>query len=355
MPSKSEKQRRFMAAAANNPKFARRAGIKQSVAREFHDADRRKARGGALRYALGGPVGAPPVRGVRGRGDIGGALLAARSASPSAPRGATAAPPAARARLLSRGATPVGAGLNNRPTRALARPYGALGLALAGRSPIRRAEGGSVIGRVFNPLDPEEFSTYGTTGGEHEFFTYGRTPGTGGASGAENLTGSAGAPPDTQMQDLLDRLTQLGIPVEQGYGSRLYDPPPLQGGQGIDWPGGGNGGALSSLTGAIRPNPGPGDIQSSEARVSDLTGSQYSIPNPLARYDPTDHIMPDMLGFNNPFSVIGRAYSQPLHLVDPYSMMNPRQQLGLGISGASGTDHFNLMQHLAFLSDIGYV
>src|SRR5690606_17527119 len=151
VPSKSEKQRRFMAAAANNPKFARRAGIKQSVAREFHDADRRKARGEALRYALGGPVGAPlgpsPARGVRGRGGIGGALLTARSASPSAPRGATAAPPDARARLLSRGATPVGAGLNNRPTRALARPYGALGLALAGRSPVRRAEGGSVIGR----------------------------------------------------------------------------------------------------------------------------------------------------------------------------------------------------------------
>src|SRR5690606_5916709 len=262
VPSKSEKQRRFMAAAANNPKFDRRAGIKQSVAREFHDADRRKARGGALRYALGGPVGAPPVRGVRGRGGIGGALLAARSASPSAPRGATAAPPAARARLLSRGATPVGAGLNNRPTRALARPYGALGLALAGRSPIRRAEGGSVIGREFNPLDPEEFSTYGTTAGEHELFTSVRTAATGGTSGAtgdENLTGSAGAPPDTQMQDLLDRLAQLGISVDQGYGSRLYNPPPLQGGQGIDLPGGGDGGALSSLTGTIRPNPGPGD------------------------------------------------------------------------------------------------
>lgn len=53
MPSKSAKQRRFMAAAANNPDFAKRAGIKQSVAREFHRADypRRK------KMQFGGNVG----------------------------------------------------------------------------------------------------------------------------------------------------------------------------------------------------------------------------------------------------------------------------------------------------------
>jgi hypothetical protein len=39
MPSKSEKQRKFMAAAAHNPGFAKRAGIKQSVAKEFFRAD----------------------------------------------------------------------------------------------------------------------------------------------------------------------------------------------------------------------------------------------------------------------------------------------------------------------------
>lgn len=39
MPSKSEKQKRFMAAAAHNPKFAAKAGIKQSVAKEFNAAD----------------------------------------------------------------------------------------------------------------------------------------------------------------------------------------------------------------------------------------------------------------------------------------------------------------------------
>lgn len=48
MPSTSDKQRRFMAAAANNPKFAKKAGIKQSVAKEFHSADRKGYQGGGL-------------------------------------------------------------------------------------------------------------------------------------------------------------------------------------------------------------------------------------------------------------------------------------------------------------------
>ena len=39
MPSVSPKQARFMAAAAHSPKFAKKAGIKQSVAREFNQAD----------------------------------------------------------------------------------------------------------------------------------------------------------------------------------------------------------------------------------------------------------------------------------------------------------------------------
>ena len=41
MPSKSKKQARFMAAVANNPKFAKKAGVSQAVGREFTDADRR--------------------------------------------------------------------------------------------------------------------------------------------------------------------------------------------------------------------------------------------------------------------------------------------------------------------------
>ena len=43
MPSVSEKQKRFMAAAAHDPEFAAKAGISQSVAQEFNDADKAKA------------------------------------------------------------------------------------------------------------------------------------------------------------------------------------------------------------------------------------------------------------------------------------------------------------------------
>ena len=48
MPSKSSRQARTMAAAANNPDFARRVGIPQSVAREFHEADKGSKRGRSL-------------------------------------------------------------------------------------------------------------------------------------------------------------------------------------------------------------------------------------------------------------------------------------------------------------------
>ena len=35
MPAKSEKQRKFMAAVANNPKFAKKVGVPQSVGEEY--------------------------------------------------------------------------------------------------------------------------------------------------------------------------------------------------------------------------------------------------------------------------------------------------------------------------------
>lgn len=43
MPSTSEKQKRFMAAAAHNPEFAKKGNIPQSVAKEFNEADQAKA------------------------------------------------------------------------------------------------------------------------------------------------------------------------------------------------------------------------------------------------------------------------------------------------------------------------
>lgn len=39
MPSKSPKQARTMAAAAHNPKFAKKVGIPKGVAQEFNRAD----------------------------------------------------------------------------------------------------------------------------------------------------------------------------------------------------------------------------------------------------------------------------------------------------------------------------
>tara|TARA_R110001592_G_scaffold42260_1_gene137282 strand:+ start:1443 stop:1727 length:285 start_codon:yes stop_codon:yes gene_type:complete len=35
MPTKSKKQEKFMQAVANNPKFAKKVGVKQSIGREF--------------------------------------------------------------------------------------------------------------------------------------------------------------------------------------------------------------------------------------------------------------------------------------------------------------------------------
>ena len=43
MPSKSAKQARTMAAAAHSPAFAKKMGIPQKVAKEFNNADQRRA------------------------------------------------------------------------------------------------------------------------------------------------------------------------------------------------------------------------------------------------------------------------------------------------------------------------
>lgn len=68
MPSKSKKQRRFMAAAAHNKDFARRAGISQTVAREFHAADKRRGyAAGGLAQALGAPARSVMPQGTPGK------------------------------------------------------------------------------------------------------------------------------------------------------------------------------------------------------------------------------------------------------------------------------------------------
>ena len=42
MPSSSAKQHRFMEAVAHNPEFAKKAGVPQSVGKDFAEADKRK-------------------------------------------------------------------------------------------------------------------------------------------------------------------------------------------------------------------------------------------------------------------------------------------------------------------------
>ena len=62
MPSVSKKQHNFMAAVANNPAFAKKAGVPQSVGKEFNEADkgRKFSKGGDMKkmnmggYADGG-------------------------------------------------------------------------------------------------------------------------------------------------------------------------------------------------------------------------------------------------------------------------------------------------------------
>jgi hypothetical protein len=48
MPSTSKKQHNFMAAVANNPKFAKKVGVSKSIGEEFMKADKSK------KYAKGG-------------------------------------------------------------------------------------------------------------------------------------------------------------------------------------------------------------------------------------------------------------------------------------------------------------
>jgi hypothetical protein len=43
MPSKTPKQKRFMQAVANNPKFAKQVGVPQSVGKKYESADKRKS------------------------------------------------------------------------------------------------------------------------------------------------------------------------------------------------------------------------------------------------------------------------------------------------------------------------
>lgn len=54
MPSTSKKQARFMAAVAHSPAFAKKAGVPQSVGKEFNQADKSRtfAKGGIMKETM---------------------------------------------------------------------------------------------------------------------------------------------------------------------------------------------------------------------------------------------------------------------------------------------------------------
>mgnify|MGYP003344858223 FL=1 len=66
MPSTSKKQHNFMAAVANNPSFAKKAGVPQSVGKEFVNADKdRKFSKGGQTMATEKKVAPTPMGKVR--------------------------------------------------------------------------------------------------------------------------------------------------------------------------------------------------------------------------------------------------------------------------------------------------
>jgi hypothetical protein len=71
MPSKSKAQHNFMAAVANNPSFAKKAGVPQSVGKEFNNADKGKTfkQGGDMKKMnMGGYAGGGMAKKMAGGG-----------------------------------------------------------------------------------------------------------------------------------------------------------------------------------------------------------------------------------------------------------------------------------------------
>lgn len=98
MPSQSKKQHNLMAAVAHDPAFAKKVGIKQSVGKEFAQADKGKTfkRGGEVKQSKTGNVGvtamgkvktgAPSRDGIAEKGKTKGKQISMKS-SPGTMRG----------------------------------------------------------------------------------------------------------------------------------------------------------------------------------------------------------------------------------------------------------------------------
>ena len=82
MPSKSKAQHNFMAAVANNPAFAKKAGVPQSVGKEFSTADKGK------KFSKGGDIMATKSNGIT-KAKMGAVRTAAPSKDGIASKGKT--------------------------------------------------------------------------------------------------------------------------------------------------------------------------------------------------------------------------------------------------------------------------
>ncbi len=96
MPSTSKKQHNFMAAVAHNPAFAKKAGVPQSVGKDFNEADkgRKFSKGGDMKSVdmekNPGMAKLPTaVRNKMGYMKKGGKVSASRRADGIAQRGKT--------------------------------------------------------------------------------------------------------------------------------------------------------------------------------------------------------------------------------------------------------------------------
>ena len=97
MHVKSKKQRKFMAAVANNPKFAKKAGVSKSVGEEFMKKSTKKMMGGGMTAPAGGmgamggaPMGGAPMSEEEKRKR---AMMAKMAAASAAGGGAAPAAP----------------------------------------------------------------------------------------------------------------------------------------------------------------------------------------------------------------------------------------------------------------------
>ena len=94
MPSTSKKQHNFMAAVANNPKFAKKVGVPQSVGKDFTtaDKDRKFSKGGStmatknngITKAKMGTVrtAAPSKDGIASKGKTKGTMISMKGGTP---------------------------------------------------------------------------------------------------------------------------------------------------------------------------------------------------------------------------------------------------------------------------------